>query len=358
MRVVIVGASGNAGTALLRRLRSEGDVEIVGIARRTPRWEGVYRDVEWHTADVAADGAADRLAGVFRGADAVINLAWQIQPSHDPRRLYRTNVLGSREVARAAVSAGVGALVQASSVGVYSPGPKDRFVDESHPRRGVPESSYSRHKALVERMLDDVERDRPDLRVVRVRPGLIFQRAAGTEIGRYFAGPLLPARLLRYQRIPVIPGHRRLRLQAVHADDVAEAYTKIVRSDVRGPFNLAAGPVLDAEVAASVFHGVPLKVPSPALLGAAALSWGLRLQPVDAGWVHLALAAPLMSTERAARELGWTPRTDAVAALRELVAGMAERAHAPSPPLSGDPRLPGRLAGLAHGRLPGTGDPY
>jgi nucleoside-diphosphate-sugar epimerase len=358
MRVVIVGASGNAGTALLRRLRSEPDTEIAGVARRPPEPAGRYGGVEWHAVDVAADDAADRLAAVFRGADAVVNLAWQIQPSHDPRRLFRTNVLGARTVARAAVAAGVGALVQASSVGVYSPGPKDRFVTESHPRRGVRESSYSRHKALVERMLDEVERDRPELRVVRVRPGLIFQRAAGTEIGRYFAGPLLPARLLRPQRIPVIPAHRRLRLQAVHADDVAEAYTRIVRSDVRGPVNLAAGPVLDARVAAEVFHGVPVPVPSPALLGAAALSWWLRLQPVDAGWVRLALAAPLMSSERAARELGWTPRTDAVSALRELVAGLAERAHAPSPPLSADPGLPGRLGGLARGRLPGTGDPY
>jgi len=34
MRVVIVGASGNAGTALVRRLRQEPDVEIAGVARR------------------------------------------------------------------------------------------------------------------------------------------------------------------------------------------------------------------------------------------------------------------------------------------------------------------------------------
>jgi hypothetical protein len=99
--------------------------------------------------------------------------------------------------------------------------------------------------------------------------------------------------------------------------------------------------------------------PAAALSGAAALSWRLRLQPIDAGWIHLALNAPLMSSARAARELGWKPRRDAVAALRELVAGMAERAgNASSPPLSDDPDLPGRPGGLAHGRLPGSGDPY
>jgi nucleoside-diphosphate-sugar epimerase len=358
MRVVIVGATGNAGTALLRRLWPEADLELVGVARRIPEATDAYRNVEWHGLDVAAERAADRLAGVFRGADAVINLAWQIQPSHDPRRLFRTNVLGSREIARAALTGRVGSLIQASSVGVYSPGPKDAFVTERYPRRGVLRSSYSRHKALVERMFDQVESDYPGLRVVRVRPGLIFQRESGTEISRYFAGPLLPARLLRYQRIPVVPSNRRLRLQAVHADDVSDAYARILRTDIRGAFNLVADPVLDARGIGEVFHGVRVPIPAQALVGAAALSWWSRLQPIDAGWMHLALESPLMSSARAAAELDWHPRRDALSALRELVAGIAERAHAPSRPLSGDPDLPGRPGGLQHGRLPGTGDPY
>jgi UDP-glucose 4-epimerase len=358
MRVVIVGATGNAGTALLRRLQTETELDLAGVARRLPEPVGVYRDVDWHGVDVGDERAAGQLTEVFRGADAVVNLAWQIQPSHDARRLFRTNVLGSREVARAAVSAGVGTLVQASSVGVYSAGPKNAFVTEEYPRGGVPRSSYSRHKALVERMLDEVESNHPTLRVVRVRPGLIFQRAAGTEIARYFAGPLLPARLLRFQRVPVVPSNPRLRLQAVHADDVADAYARILRAEVRGAFNIAAGPVLDARVAADVFHGVRVPVPGPALAGAAALSWWARLQPIDAGWVHLALAAPLMWCGRAADELGWEPRRDAVTTLRELVAGIADRAAAPGPPLAGDPDLPGRLGAVGRGRLPGTGDPY
>lgn len=358
MRVVIVGATGNAGTALLRRLQPETDLDLVGVARRLPPAVGVYRDVEWHSVDVAAADAPVRLGEAFRGADAVVNLAWQIQPSHDARRLFRTNVLGSREVARAAVAAGAGALIQASSVGVYSAGPKDAFVTEDYPRRGIRRSSYSRHKALVEQVLDDVEAENPRLRVVRVRPGLIFQRDAGAEIGRYFAGPLLPAGLLRYQRIPVLPANPRLRLQAVHADDVADAYARILRADVRGAFNIAAGPVLDTAVAAETFHGVRMPVPSFALTNAAALSWRLRLQPVDEGWVHLALKSPLMSSTRAADELGWRPELDAVSALREMIAGIAERAGTSGPPLSGDPELPGRPGGLAHGQLPGVGDPY
>jgi UDP-glucose 4-epimerase len=354
MRVVIVGASGNAGTALVRRLRQEPDVEIVGVARRLPPPD----EIQWHSCDIGAPGAAETLAGIFAGADAVVHLAWQIQPSHDQRVLYRTNVLGSLAVAEAVVRAGVPSLVFASSVGVYKPGPKHAYVKESWPRTGVIESSYSRHKVLVESLLDRVEADHPALRVVRLRPGLIFQRSSGTEIGRYFAGPLLPARLLRYQRIPVIPSHRSLRMQAVHADDVADAYARVLRSDLRGAFNVAAGPVLDPAVAARVFHGVQVPVPGWLLHAAASLSWRARLQPVDAGWVELGLKAPLMSCDRIAAELGWRPGHDAVSALTELVGGLAERAHADSPPLSGDPSLPGRLGGLVRGRLPGSGNPY
>jgi len=358
MRIVIVGATGNAGTALLRRLRPEPDVDIVGVARRLPLPEPPYDRAEWVSCDVGAAGAAGKLAEIFAGADAVVHLAWQIQPSHNRRRLYRTNVLGSWAVTDAVVRTGVPALVYASSIGVYAPGPKDAFVRENWPATGVIESSYSRHKVLVEAMLDRVAADHPTLRVVRLRPGLIFQRDVGTEIGRYFAGPLLPAPLLSYGRIPVVPSHPRLRMQAVHADDVADAYARALRSDVRGAFNVAAGPVLDPRAVAAAFHGRPLPVPAFVLRGAAGLSWRLRLQPVDSGWVQLALKTPLMSCDRIAAELDWRPLVDAVSCLRELIAGLAGRASTASPPLSADPALPGRLGGVLRGRLPGSGDPY
>ncbi|GIE84337.1 NAD-dependent epimerase [Actinoplanes regularis] len=346
MRVVIVGATGNSGTALLRRLRTEPDVEAIGIARRAPENNGPYAGLEWHSVDVGRDDAPRRLVRIFDGADAVVNLAWQIQPSHDARRLYRTNVLGSRTVFQAALRAGVATLVQASSVGVYAPGPKWAYVKETWLRTGIPESSYSRHKAMVERMLDEIESDHPTLRVVRIRPGLIFQRDAGTEIGRYFAGPLVPVRLLRLGWVPLLPANPGLRLQAVHADDVADAYLRVLRADVRGAFNIAAEPVLDPATLAREFHGIPVPVPGFALQGAAALSWWLRLQPVDRGWVKLALKAPLMCCDRAAGELGWRPETDAVSALREVVAGLAERAGRPeSPPLRPGTSRSGLLRG-------------
>jgi UDP-glucose 4-epimerase len=359
MRIVIIGASGNAGTALLRRLHRDGTHDLVGVVRRVPRGaEAPYTGVAWHSCDIGAHQAAERLAAIFAGADAVVHLGWQIQPSHDQRRLHRTNVLGSRAVLDATIRAAVPALVVASSVGVYAPGPKDRLVGEDWAHTGVRGSSYSLHKAVVEAMLDRAETEHPALRIVRLRPGLIFQRAAGTEIGRYFLGPFAPTGLLRFGRVPLVPEGPALRLQAVHADDVADAYARAVASDVRGAFNIAADPVLTPELAAALFHGRTVPVPGAVLRAAAAVTWRLRLQPVDSGWVRLALSAPLMSSERAATELGWRPQVDAATALRELVDGLATHAHAASPPMSGGAMMPGRPAGLLKGRLPGTGDPY
>jgi nucleoside-diphosphate-sugar epimerase len=360
MRVVITGASGNVGTAVLRRLRSEPGIELVGVARRPPKPASgtPYAGVSWVPCDIGAPDAPDRLADAFRGADCVVHLAWQIQPSHDEAVLYRTNVDGSRAVVDAVARAGVPSLVVASSVGVYGPGPKDRFVDEDWPRNGVRTSSYSRHKVAVEDLLDRAEAADPTLRVVRLRPGLIFQRDAGTEIARYFLGPLAPVRLLRFGRLPLVPTHPKLRLQAVHADDVADAYARAALGDIRGALNVVADPVLTPELAARLLHGRTLPVPATVLRRAAAATWRMRLQPVDVGWVDLALCTPLLSSVRARTELGWRPAVDAADALLELIDGMAHRAHLGSAPLSGSPRLPGRLGGLLQGRVPGQGNPY
>src|SRR5919112_6754416 len=173
MRVVVVGATGNVGTSVLHALAREPAVDsIVGVARRLPAMS--FPKTEGAQADIRTDD----LVPLFRGADAVVHLAWLIQPSRDEAELRSVNVDGSARVFRAAGEAGVGALVYASSIGAYSPGPKDRAVDESWPTEGIETSFYSVHKAEVERLLDRFEQDFPDVRAVRFRPGLIFKAEA------------------------------------------------------------------------------------------------------------------------------------------------------------------------------------
>src|SRR3712207_9028128 len=91
------------------------------------------------------------------------------------------NVESNSRLMRAVEEAGVPALLYSSSVGVYSPGPKDRAADESWPRDVTPTSYYARHKAEVERRLDRFEREKPDIRVVRIRPALAFKKEAAHD---------------------------------------------------------------------------------------------------------------------------------------------------------------------------------
>ncbi len=335
MKVVVTGATGNVGSALLRRLGP--DVDVTGIARRTPATPG---RAQWVPVDIAVPGAEELLAEAMVDADAVVHLAWLIQPSHDEKALYRTNVAGSDRVFTAALRAGVPHLVHMSSVGAYSRSDKNRRVDEQFAVDGIRTSSYSRHKSAVERVLDVVERGNPDLVVTRLRPGLILQSDAAAEIKRYFLGPLVPTWLLRLassRKLPVLPLPRRLVLQFVHADDVADAIARVLETRLPGAVNIAAEPVIGPEQFAELVGARHLPVPAAVLRFLAGATWQLHAQPTSPGWVDLALFAPLLSTERARAELGWKPTHDSRDVVRELLAGFARRDGVPNnPPL--DPR--------------------
>jgi UDP-glucose 4-epimerase len=345
MRVVVLGASGNVGTSVLQSLAAEPAVDsVVGVARRIP--ERSFPKTEWRQADIASSP----LRPLFQGADAVVHLVWLIQPGRDKQQLHAVNVEGSARVLRAVAAARVPTLVYASSIGAYAPGPKDHRVDESWPTTGIPSSFYSRHKAEVERLLDSFEHEHPDTRVVRMRPGLIFKREAASGIRRLFAGPLLPNFLLQRRLIPVVPAHDRLVFQALHSYDAGEAYRlALVDEAARGPYNIAAEPVLDPDELGRALGARAVPVPPRVLRGGAALAYRLRLQPSEPGWVDMAHSVPVMDTTRARIELGWEPERSSTEALIDLLDGMREGAGLGTPPLEPGGSGPLRVREFASG---------
>lgn len=105
MRVVITGASGNVGTALLRVLPAEH--QVVGMVRRPPAQQGVYQRADWCSLDLSEDHAIAELRRVFEGPDVVVHLAWGFQPTRDTRYLRRLGVGGTSAVLQAAHASGV-----------------------------------------------------------------------------------------------------------------------------------------------------------------------------------------------------------------------------------------------------------
>ncbi|MCS5495792.1 NAD-dependent epimerase/dehydratase family protein [Cnuibacter physcomitrellae] len=330
MRIVIVGASGNLGTAIQRRLLGDGH-EVVGVSRRRPAADEPYSSAEWHEIDVSRADARPRLAEVVRGADAVVHLAWALQPNHDERAMWRTNVRGLDAVLGGVADAEVPQIAVASSVGAYSPGPKSRRVDERWPTGGIATSHYAKHKAMNERQLDRFEEEHPQTTVTRIRPGLVFQRDAAAEIAGLFLGGLVPMRLVGSLRLPWLPLTTSLVSQAIHASDVASAFALAVERGAGGAFNIAGEPVLGPEEVARVVAGAhPVPFRREVLRAIVWATWKLRLHATDPGWIDLATSVPLMSTEKARRELGWSPRVSSTDALAEIMAGLRDRAGKPS----------------------------
>ncbi|WIM93330.1 NAD-dependent epimerase/dehydratase family protein [Actinoplanes oblitus] len=329
MRIVVTGASGNIGTALLGWLAARPEITaIAGIARRVPPAGAgpPYDRVSWHPVDVAGPAAAGELAGIFRGAAAVVHLAWHIVGGHDRRAQARTNRVGSAAVLAACLTAGVPHLVHLSSAAVYSPRTGDLAVPESWPRRGCERSAYSRDKVAVEDLLDRVRAERRDLRITRIRPPAVLQPAAAGDLARLALGRLAPLAEPLGARAVVLPLPGSATLQVVAAADVADLIGRAVLARAAGAFNVAGEPVLSARVLARLLGGRHLPTPRAVVRGLLGAAWWLRVQPLDASWADLLLDTPLLDCARAGVELGWRPRHDArltVVATRRAIAGGA-----------------------------------
>jgi nucleoside-diphosphate-sugar epimerase len=323
-RIILVGGSGNIGTAVLRKLSAEHpDWQLVGLSRRSPAPAAPYDRVSWHRVDVSDPAVTPMLAKLFAGADAVVNFAWGFQPTRNAEYLQRVGPGAVRSIADAAISGGVGQLVQLSSVGAYRAADRPgRYVDESWPTSGIPSSLYSRHKAEAERVLDEFEQRSGRVVVTRIRHGLVMQREAGGSLARYGLPGYLPAVALRL--LPVVPVGRRLVIPVVHADDVAGAIVAAVARRAAGAFNVAAEPPVTGTDIAAILRAWSVSMPPPVLHVLAQLTWRLRLQRIDAGWLDLAFSVPLLDCSRAREELDWRPAIDPRVALAQAISGITD----------------------------------
>lgn len=373
MRVAVIGATGNAGTAVLRVLHDTPEVkEIVGVARRLPDTAvEPYAGCHWQSLDVAdsenPEATQAALVELLRGMDAVIHLAWLIQPNEDREMLRQVNVEGTRRVAQAVAAAGVPHLVVACSVGAYSPDEArgqegvPPLRDERWPTGGIQSSHYSVDKVAQERALDAFAAEHPDIKVTRLRPALIFQDDAASEIQRYFLGLPAPVQALRAGKLPILPLPKGLLLQAVHADDVARAYVAAVVRRVGGAFNICADDLLGPqELSEVVDHGRFTEVPVPVVRAALKAGHKAGAVPADEGWLDMGMQVPMMDNARAKRELDWQPRHTAAEALRELLEGMAVGEGGASSPLKPrgpeDATVPGVHEPAHRGAAAGRGD--
>jgi UDP-glucose 4-epimerase len=268
--VLVTGGSGYLGSLVLRTLADAGIGPLVSIDVRPPRvpLPGVIH--------LEADLREHDLAGTLREhrVGAVVHLAAIVDPppGMDAATLHAIEVGGTRRTIDACLAAGVTHLTVTSSGAAYGYGPanRDRWLVESDPTPGHPRFAYSRHKAEVERLVEEVRRDHPDLEVLLLRPGTVLGETTDNQITALFSGPVVLG--LRDTDVPFV---------FVLDTDVAEVIRRGVVERIAGTFNLAGDGVLTLRDIAAL-EGKPF-VPVPAWLLAGALHVLSRLRVVPYG---------------------------------------------------------------------------
>jgi len=241
MRVLIAGASGLIGSALVDRLRRERH-EVRRLVRREAREGGEFR---W-------DPPSGTIAnGAFEGVDAVVNLGgkplfpgrWSAARKQEltDSRIEPTEVL-----AEAVSEHGVGVLVNASAVGYYGH-THESTVDESAPRgRGFLAELCEAWEAATA--------GANEARVVTIRTGLVLSAKGGLY------GTLRP--LFQLCLGGRLGDGRQFMPWISLEDEVGAIVHALTHDDLSGPVNLTGpAPVTNAEFTRAV--GRALHRPAP-----------------------------------------------------------------------------------------------
>jgi len=331
LTVAVTGPTGDIGRSLLRALEHSDEIaRVLAMARRPfdPGAEKLHK-TEYRQGDVLDRDAVDHLV---EGADVVVHLAFVIMGSRQETE--RVNIEGSRNVFAAAVAAGTGRLVYASSVAAYGfHADNPAVLTEDALPRGTDRHYYSAQKAELEAVLaDEVAGSQTSTYVFR--PCLVAGPDALLLLNNIPYVQLrdrMPAAVVRMLELlpvlkPVIPDPG-VSFQLVHHDDVATAFAAAIAGrGTPGIYNLAGPGTLTMTDLADALGWYSVPLPELALDAASELVARLPFVPAEAQWIESLRAPVLMDSDKARRELNWNPAHDARETLQAMIdTGRSER---------------------------------
>jgi UDP-glucose 4-epimerase len=298
MKYLITGGSGYIGSRLVELLVNREESERIVIADlRAP-------SVPWPKTTYVEMDIRDRAMGPLLEAeqpDALVHLAFVLNPMHDEQTMYDIDVNGTQNVLDAASRAGIKQILVASSTTAYGAWPDNPVpLTEEDPVRGMPNYEYARDKTEIDRMCQLWAATHPDAVMTIVRPTIVF-------------GPTVDNYIIRFWQhapfIPLIDGADP-DLQYVHEEDVVEALSRLLHSRSAGIFNLTGdGTVKLSETAA--LAGLKTREVRYELYRRIALTfWRLRIPRAEAppGQLDFLRFPWIASNEKIKAELDWTPR--------------------------------------------------
>ncbi|HUW98509.1 MAG TPA: NAD-dependent epimerase/dehydratase family protein [Acidiferrobacter sp.] len=292
MRVLITGAAGCLGRALLPALLADRRISVV-IGHDIRPLSLKHHRLMFLQGDIRDPALRETVKGV----DAVIHMAFVVIESQLGReRANRARAqainLGGIDAILATLPA-TARLIHLSSASVYGTNPYP--LTESAPLRPLPGFGYAHDKALVEERL--IEAEAGGLRCLRLRPHVIL----GPNAQPFLRG------VLRWPFYPRLADPAP-QLQVVHEHDVVAAIQAGLFADATGAVNLACEDSLSFQEMQKACHRITIGV-RPAI-ARAAVAWAFRYLGIgpDPAW-GAGLELPLvLDCARARDVLGWQPR--------------------------------------------------
>jgi UDP-glucose 4-epimerase len=325
MRYLITGGSGYIGGRLTELLTGRDQTErVVNLDVRAPA-------VPWPKTEFVQGDVRDRarvLALLERERpDAVIHLAFLLNPIRDEGLMYDIDVNGTHSVLQAALEAGTEQVLVTSSAVSYGAWPDNPVpIAEDQPVRGQPDFSYARDKADADRVCQLWAADHPDRVMTIVRPTIVF----GPNVDNYIARGWEKAAFM-----PVMDG-TETEFQLVHEDDVVSAIAGLLDARSGGAFNVAADGTMTWRESAEL---VGLRVREMSFKTVYRLyrwSWKLHVPNVEApaGNLHFLHNPWIVSNEKLKSTIGWEPTKTTREVFEETARakGLAEAPASVPPP--------------------------
>ena len=297
--VAITGASGLVGRQVVARLADEPSVDtVVALDLREPEETDRLKNVQYAQSDVRDEAIGE----IFRhhAIDSVVHLAAVVTPGPESTREleHSIDVLGTRNVARACVEAGVGQLVYTSSGAAYgyhadNPVP----LRETDPLRGNEAFAYSWHKRLAEEELAEQRKAHPELAQLVFRVGTILGERVASPITALFERPVI---------VGVVGSDAPFVL--IWDEDVAACIVKGILERRAGIFNLCGDGALPLPEIARRLGKVYLPLPGFLLEGALGVLHGVGLSARGPEQVDFLRYRPVLANDALTRDFGFEPR--------------------------------------------------
>jgi UDP-glucose 4-epimerase len=301
MRYVITGGSGYIGGQLTELLVARDETErVVNLDVRAPA-------VPWPKTEYVQGDVRDRTRVrellEQEGPDALVHLAFLLNPIRDEALMYDIDVNGTWAVLQAASDAGIDHVLVTSSASAYGAWPDNPIpIAEDHPVRGQPDFSYALHKAEADRVCQLWAADHPDRVITIVRPTIVFGPNVDNYISRSWE---------KMAFMPIMDGVEA-ELQLVHEDDVVSAITSLLDSKSGGAFNVAADGKMTWRGSAELVGLRIREMSFRTVYRMYSWSWKLHVPNVEspAGNLHFLRYPWLVSNEKLKATTGWEPTRD------------------------------------------------